>query len=237
MTDIININTAKEILRRFGPDPDPDLEDDATSTFWESLCEAMLKQEEKWRQRRQTFAWVDQRPNWLSVTSWECADVLGYPDKPYTRTFRLSLLGGGQIKVMQDFVPMGSPWHNDVICYKPRLRVQAATDEGLRTADAVIDGPCYEMSANAVVFSGRVPQAIADRTAVTLRLIDFNTDNFVALLARSNRCCCCGRPLKDEVSKLLSIGPNCAKAMRLPHNAVAASRVLARRRELLGDES
>jgi Family of unknown function (DUF6011) len=62
-------------------------------------------------------------------------------------------------------------------------------------------------------------------------------DDLMALLMPSNKCCCCGRPLKDEISKTLNIGPSCAKLMRLPHDIATANRVLARRRELLGDQS
>jgi hypothetical protein len=85
-----------------------------------------------------------------------------------------------------------------------------------------------------VLFPPGTPQDIADRTAATLRLIGQHADNFSALLARGEWCCVCRRPLKDEVSKLLGIGPDCARQMQLPHNLETANRLLQRRRELLG---
>ncbi len=63
MTDIVIINPAEEILRRFGPDPHPTLIDDDPDTFWVGACQAMLKMEKKWTQHHQTFAWVDVGPS------------------------------------------------------------------------------------------------------------------------------------------------------------------------------
>ena len=56
----------------------------------------------------------------------------------------------------------------------------------------------------------------------------------MALLDRSERCCVCGRALRDHVSMLLGIGPDCAQHMRLPHSLAAADRIAQRRKELLG---
>jgi Family of unknown function (DUF6011) len=76
------------------------------------------------------------------------------------------------------------------------------------------------------------PQDVADRVASTLRLSGTDKETFYALLARGTRCCVCARPLKDEISKLLGIGPECARYMSLPHSFETANKVLARRKEL-----
>lgn len=88
------------------------------------------------------------------------------------------------------------------------------------------------MSADAVVFPLGTPQEVADRTAETFRLIK-DADSFVALLSRNDRCSFCRRPLKDEVSKVIGIGPDCAEKNGIPHNHKVASRALELRRDLL----
>jgi hypothetical protein len=87
---------------------------------------------------------------------------------------------------------------------------------------------------HAVVFDQNTPQDIADRTAATLRAIDSNPDNFHALLDGSSGCAFCGRALKDEVSKLIGVGPDCAKQNGTPHTITAANKRLELRRKLLG---
>jgi Family of unknown function (DUF6011) len=235
MTTTVDTNTADELLRRFGPDPELDTEY-SDCRFWGNAVDEILKEESKWRQLNQTFAWVDEKPTWAPTTEWETIAELAKPTKPCARQFRLALIGGGQIKVTEEYYFIRyeglDPW---LSCFDRRnLCVQAETKDGLYTAHGVIDVAVSEMSADAVVFPGQVPQAIADRVAATFRLIN-SRDDFMALLLTSDRCGCCGRPLKDEVSKLLNIGPNCAKRLRLPHDVSTANRVLARRRELLGD--
>src|SRR5258705_856032 len=82
--DIINSNTAEEILRRFGPDPDPNPEY-SDMKFWESACEEMLKEEAKWQQLHRTFAWINKKPDWVPATAWETIAELAEPPKPCTR--------------------------------------------------------------------------------------------------------------------------------------------------------
>jgi hypothetical protein len=42
------------------------------------------------------------------------------------------------------------------------------------------------------------------------------------------------RPLRDEVSKLLGIGPDCARQWQVPHSRAAASKRLELRAKILG---
>ena len=76
-------------------------------------------------------------------------------------------------------------------------------------------------------------QPIADRVAATLRAIGYDPENFYALLDNSEGCAICGRPLRDEISKLIGVGPSCAHSNDIPHSMEAASKRLERRRELL----
>jgi hypothetical protein len=231
----LNQLNADAIAPRFGTEADDD------DGFFESACYGVLSQEDYWRQCGLVWSWIDQKPVWVSAADWDL-QILPEPERPCVRQFRLSLLGGGQIKVTEDFELSGIPDWPHVTCYEPKLRVQAQTESGLHTHTGIIShGWVCEMATYAVLFPPKTPQEIADRTAATLRLIDAATgdatENFLALLARSERCSCCNRPLKDEVSKLLSIGPDCVKQMRLPHNLKVAGQIMKRRRELLGEDA
>jgi hypothetical protein len=90
-------------------------------------------------------------------------EILPDPDRELTRRIRFSLLGGGQITVVERFE------HERY--YRPELRVTAHTGEGLRRFTGALDGTFYEMSAKAAVFPRWTPQAIADRVAATFRLL------------------------------------------------------------------
>jgi hypothetical protein len=164
------------------------------------------------------------------------------------RRFRFTLLGGGQITVIERFKhwTLTHTPEPEFHCYQRDLRVTADAGEGLRRFNGVIDSVAYEMGAKAVLFTPGTPPSIADRVAATFRLLTCahlvgtdvrgpDSDNFAALLDRSEHCCVCGRALRDHVSTLLGIGPDCAKQMRLPHGLTVANKILQRRRELLGD--
>jgi hypothetical protein len=198
----------------------------------------MLEYENYWRQCNLVWAWIDGKPVWVSAADWDTW-ILPTPEKPCVRTFRLSLLGGGQIKVVEKFQPTEFS-ELRTICYEPQLFVQAEIDGALRVCRGVIShGGVCEMATYAALFPPHTPQEIADRTAATLRLIDDGekdgAENFYALLARGERCCICRRPLRDHLSTLLGIGPDCAKQWKLPHDLQAAHRILERRKQLLGE--
>jgi hypothetical protein len=237
---------ADKIVPRFGTDPDAISEGDFK--FWTWTCHSMLEREDLWAQCKLVWSWIDERPVWESPVDWTCGDfrVLPEPDGPILRRFRLTLLGGGQIRVSEQFEPI-SDIPGDIprfTCYQPQLRVTADAGDGLRRFTGVIDAVNVEMSPEAVLFLPGTPQSIADRVAATFRLLTRadrigtsvrtpDRDNFMALLDRSERCCVCARPLRDHVNTLLGIGPDCAKQLRLPHGLEAANRIQQRRRELL----
>src|SRR5262249_25641121 len=122
-----------------------------------------------------------------------------------------------------------------VWCRNIELKVTAHIGDNITvTRGGKYQGPYYEMNAQAVVIpKGR--EAIAKRTAATFRLINQRAENFFALMDGSNGCAICGRTLKDEISKLIGIGPECAHKYEIPHTIQAAKHRLILRRKLLGE--
>ena len=234
---------ADKIVPRFDTDPEDEY------GFFASACHGMLMYEDYWRQCRLTWSWIDERPVWVSPVNWY-PEILPDPETEMDRRFRFTLLGGGQITVIERFklwtltpTVEGEP---RFYCEQCDLHVTADDGEGLRRFNGVIDSVCYEMKAEVVLFAPGTPQSIADRVAATLRLLTCkdlvgtsvrspDPDNFSALLDRSKQCCVCGRALRDHVSTLLGIGPDCARQMGLQHGLTVADKILQRRRELLGD--
>jgi hypothetical protein len=202
----------------------------------------MLQEEDFWQQAGLVFCWIDPKPVWMSAADWlpyggDKSDFPPLPTTPCTRTFRLSLIGGGQIRVtehcdhpvsehVEGFWPSGDP----------ELLVTAHVSEDLRRYSGRLShGAVCEMATYAVVFSKSTSQDIADRVAATLRAIDNKPENFFALLDGSTGCAFCKRALKDEISKLVGVGPDCAQQNGIPHNMKAASARLALRQKLLGE--
>jgi Family of unknown function (DUF6011) len=234
----LEVLNADEIVRRFGT-----VADDADG-FFESACHGMLRCEDFWEQCGFVFAWIDPKPVWCSAADWFPYYENGFPPEPaepLRRIFRLSLVGGGQIRVTErwtDEAPFGVG--NDKRFWPegdPGLLVTAHADDGLhlhRYSGRLSHGAVCEMATYAVLFPKGTPQAIADRVAATLRLIDATPENFFALLDGSTGCAICRRPLTDEVSKLVGVGPDCARQNNIPHTLAAANQRLALRRKLLG---
>jgi hypothetical protein len=233
---------ADKIVPRFGTEPDDEYD------FFSSACNGMLEEEDRWRQCGLVWAWIDERPVWLSPVDWHHSILLD-PKRAMNRRFRFTLLGGGQIVVIERFrrwtlTPTPEP---EFYCHRPELRVTADAGEGLRHFIGAIAGTYCEMGAKAVLFTPRTPQSVADRVAATFRLLTDkhsigtsvrgpDPENFVALLDCSEQCSICGRALRDHVSTLLGIGPDCARQLHLPHGLAAANKCQQRRRELLGTQ-
>ena len=53
--------------------------------------------------------------------------------------------------------------------------------------------------------------------------------------AALTECSICSRPLRDQVSRVLMIGPTCAERMGAPHNEAVARRVLDLREKRRAD--
>jgi hypothetical protein len=238
--DRLGVLHAEKIRPRFGTNSDDEY------GWFEGACYGMLEQEDFWRQCRLVWSWIDERPGWLSPVDWDF-QILPNPDRASSRRLRFTLLGGGQITVIEQFKPTPAPApvpELEFYCCRQTLRVTADAGDGLQRFRGVIDrNITYEMNAKAVLFMPGTPQSIADRVASTFRFLawpdlDSNTrapdpDNFSALLDRSEQCSICNRALRDHVSMQLGIGPDCAKQLRLPHGLAAATRIQQRRHELL----
>jgi hypothetical protein len=227
----------------------PDITDEYDSDEYERECRdyverSAIRHEAKWRDRGGFVSWVELEPEWLSVKHlWGMPDD-GLPDPkaPCRRIFRLTLIGGGQLRVTEKFVwrrnfETGEIEHTSfgsTICYEdPKLAVIPHVEDGVVRASGLLkDTGCNEMDQSAVVLFRGGDQALADRVAATLRLIRSGA-NFWALLDGSLGCAVCGRALRDEVSKLLNIGPDCAKKLGRTHNLAAASEALHLRGKLL----
>jgi hypothetical protein len=116
------------------------------------------------------------------------------------------------------------------------LMVTNAWDSALYRYRGTLQGtPAFEMNADAVVFNRGTPQAVADRTANILNLVWRADENFFALLDGVDRCAICNKPLRDKVSKLVGVGPDCARHYGIPHTLEAAGKRLELRKELFND--
>jgi hypothetical protein len=203
--------------------------------FYESALRYMRKREADWLRQGFSVTWVDPEPMWVSACDWDM--FLEDPSAPGRRIYRLSLQGGGQISVVEIWAPIncGDGVDRWLSCYRPSLIVSAHTPDGLIRYRGTLESACSEMHAHAVKFRNVVPADVADRVAATLRAIDTTPDNFYALLDGSQGCAFCCHPLRDEVSKLVGVGPDCARKHNVPHSMAAASKRLEIRRKILGE--
>jgi hypothetical protein len=217
--------------------------------FEQWALESMAKMEELWRSSGQAFAWIDQKPTHMEAADWGSnaefwvprgqPSPFPQPVSPVHRVLRLVLQGGGQIRSTETYRLRNQPDNVLGLTWRSswELRIRAHENDLLTDAvGRVFEGYHGEMNQQAVLFAAR-HQAIADRVAATLRLIDSNIDNLWALIDSTEGCGICGRALRDPISKLLGIGPNCARQHRLEHSRAAAERRLAKRRELLLGEA
>jgi hypothetical protein len=229
---------------------------DAMEADWTaSALETRDETEASWRQQGKVFARVDE-PVYITAIDWDLYADVPNPPAPCERVIRLDMIGGGQVKVVEKFV-----WWDDPITGKPdfepdgRRRVWTHGDRALhvtahdgddikRARGAFVccdpQGPC-ENNCYSVVFPRGTDQTIVDRVATTFKAIGVDNvldkENFFALLAGGLGCAICGRPLRDEISKLIGVGPTCAEAFNIPHSREAAEKRLVLRRQLLGGAS
>jgi Family of unknown function (DUF6011) len=230
-----------EIDQRSATDPsvNPESHGQTDQDFKAWTRAHMREQEVQWRAANQVFSWIDPEPVWISTGDWYDYGIGGFPPEPEApcdRIYRFSLIDGGQIRVTEEWRLrlLGESCDPALLCnLRPRLVVTAHVNDKLCRCTGHLERLGSEMDPRAVVMAPRTPQEIADRTAATLRAIDRKSEHFHALLDGSKGCAICGRPLRDEVSKLVGVGPDCASTHSVPHNMTAASARLALRRKLL----
>jgi hypothetical protein len=202
----------------------------------EHVISRALECEQRWRLDNAVFCWIEREPAWITAHGlWDMA--LPRPEQPCRRILRLCLAGGGQLNIREKHVVLLEPDGSvckllrTIVYEDPQLGViPHLGDHVIRVRGTVQKTRCYEMDQSAVVLRG--DQALADRVAATLRVIE-KSDDLFALFDGSAGCAICGRSLRDEVSKLLNIGPECARKLGRPHNLAAASLALQHRRALL----
>jgi hypothetical protein len=218
--------------------------EDSSFEIW--AIDHMREMESKWKQRGDCFSWIDSEPTFWCVADWYLmnpsngGDLVEIPNPKLQcrRIMRFSMLGGGQIRTTEHFKATPSHWLTlleSPTCSARNidLKITAHNGESIVTAfGEKYRGNGGEMNAEAVVLRGE-RQSIADRTAATFRLIDTIADNFFALLDGTEGCAICGKPLRDEISKLLGVGPDCARKYSVPHSRQAAEKRLLLRRKLL----
>jgi hypothetical protein len=211
---------------------------DAIERDWrEHYTPEMLTLEQKWEARDLRFYWIDPSPWYVSPVDWNVYAGVPEPKQPCRRVFRFSLIGGGQIEAVEDWQWFSLSNGEKFLTHHPgpRLTVTAHVGSGVHRFHGKVDGFCYEVQANAVVFS-HTPQEVVDRVGRTFVAMGDSAEHFHALLASRTRCATCNRPLSDEVSKLVGVGPDCARTLNIPHSLTAASRRLELRRQILGEE-
>jgi hypothetical protein len=182
--------------------------------------------------RGEVFALVVPAPDWAPVGMiWTI--FLEDPKVPTRRFLRFSLLGGGQMTTIEHFAEWSYPGlEKSTLCRRIALSVTPHVGDRARRYHGELHYEPFEMAMTAVTLAG--PQDVADRVAATLRAITWK-DEFYALLDGHGRCAICARPLTDEVSKLVGVGPDCARQHGIPHSQAAASKRLQLRRTLLGE--
>jgi hypothetical protein len=229
----------------------------------EQWCrEGMAECGAKWKAEGKIFAWCKDEPEWAPHCQvfvgkfWE-DEREPFPTMPCQITTWFSLIGGGRIGVVQRWqwfrathttrtkelarsYPLYKIWQDErtllveVSVVDHRLIVQAHTSDGLYRCTGNLHTHQCDIFAYAAVFNGGVPQEIADRVAKTLGAVDWK-DSYYALLDSSEGCTFCGRPLRDEVSQLVGVGPDCARKHGIPHSMAAANKRLEIRRKILGE--
>jgi Family of unknown function (DUF6011) len=192
-----------------------------------SIIDYREKEAQKVRDRGLNFALIDSEP--MLLCSFELNNFIDDPKKPTRRHWRLDLIGGGQLHIVETYTAFKTMFR-DTVLDNVRLGVVAHIDDRVVRASGRIIDLVGEARMMGVALSGS-PE-IADRVAATLRAIDNTPDNFFALLSHRQRCAICNRPLRDEISMLVGVGPDCARRYRIPHSLDAATRRLRLRRHL-----
>ncbi len=180
------------------------------------------------------LVWVDPEPEWVSATSWiDELDKLVTPPTEgdtFKTAIRLMLPGGSprdEVRITVEFrrgEPHIVPWFpND-----PTLRVTVFADDGAQRWHAGrISNEANEIDRSYIT---GLPVPVAERVAALIRTIALTATWDAAGLLRAIQphradrlsCICCARPLRDEVSKAIGIGPDCAAGLGIPHNLSTA---------------
>jgi hypothetical protein len=132
--------------------------------FLQSSLRGMAKCESEWQAAGAIYSWIDPYPAWVSAGDWSEYLGDGFPRdplKPCRRIIRFSLIGGGQIRVTEQWTdkPLYDGATKEIRCeLDPKLHVSAHTDQGLRRYSGHLSyGAVYEMATHAVA-SIKIPR-------------------------------------------------------------------------------
>lgn len=229
-----------------------ELTDDELDVLLEtSTRKDMIKHERLWRDAGWVVSWVDRRPKYACTVDWgRSVEIVVGMTAPGERSWRFSMIGGGIIEVIET-------WHAST--WIPKLgvrlrrtvfRVVTQPDGARRVYVGKLESVGGEMWAHAVLMPqyAMFAQPVADRIAQTLRAltdVDEQSDGgkcmdpvparFYALLDGSRGCAICHGPLTDDLSMSIGVGPDCARAWRVPYTREAASTRARLRAEILGE--
>lgn len=170
------------------------------------------------------------------VESLACEPMSEEPLEAKRYTLELRLIGGEPgdfVRVEFETHVTRNEWPDSVEWEENPGEVKIKAVEGGRFYRGVVKSTANEMNAALVALRG-APQGLAERALESLTIKDHREQwpaKLYARLAVGERCQACGRELTDSVSRVLGVGPYCAKRLRLKHSQEMAERVAALRAE------
>ena len=181
-------------------------------------------------------------PTYMPADEWSLYADIPDPTAPCDRIIRFDLIGGGQIKSIEQF----GVWP-DGIGSKSHLLRTITSFTSRHIAVMSLNAPAATSLAkparplrDELLCCGVFPRHRSGNRRPGRRDVPDHRpsgDHFFALLIGGLHCAFCNRPLRDDLSRLIGVGPDCARQHHIPHSQAAAERRLALRRKLLGDVS
>jgi hypothetical protein len=214
-------------------------DEDETEALWlESAWDERRKAEGKWKSEGWQVRWLSD-PDLVVPGGWSIAFDLPIEPEPGRMIFRFTLIGGGQMKIAREWKRYAVGNGGTQVFNGPdRIELTAHAGDEVRRASMVLKSVYSgggEMSCYALLYR-RADPVLVDRAVRMFEAFNEEFDAAFALLDSRQGCACCRRPLRDGVSKLVGVGPDCARQHGIPHNLEAASRRLALRNQLLGED-
>ena len=237
-----------------GQQPHEQTHDELDVLFETSTRRDMVKHERLWRDAGGVVSWVDRRPKYTCTVDWggSVGIVVGMTG-PGERSWRFSMIAGGIIEVIETWrAPTWWMPKLGVRLCRTVLRVVMQPNGARRVYVGKLESVGGEMWAHAVLMPhyAMFAQPVADRVAQTLRAladVDEQSDGrkctdpaparFYALLDGSRGCAVCHRPLTDELAMSIGVGPDCARAWKIPYTCEAAATRARLRAEILGEKN
>jgi hypothetical protein len=220
-----------------------ELTDDEFDVLFEtSTRKDMVKHERLWRDAGWVVSWVDRRPKYTCTVDWGCSvDIVVGMTAPGEQSWRFSMIGGGISEVIETW--RGPAWMPQlgVRLRRTVLRVVTQPNGARRVYVGKLESVGGEMWAHAVLMPhyAMFAQPVADRVAQTLRAltdVDEQSDGGKCTDPVPARFYALHGPLTDDLSMAIGVGPDCARAWRIPYTREAATTRARLRAEILGEK-